>query len=354
MRPYSFLCSAALIALLSLSISPLASAQTRPVARATSAAGANKSALPPGVVGTVDLLSGTVTVTTLKGAPREMTVGMALQAGDTIKTAEESEAHANMADGAYLAIRENSIIKISAYEANGNRDDKSWIDLVTGSLRTVTGWIAKTRPKGYRINTPTATVGVRGTDHEVIYFRAEDAETEAEAGTHNVVYEGETTLATAQGRVNITQGQAAYIAIDGVAPTLYAGPLPVFLVRARGQFEGNVTEHRSSVDAIMQRSLMERGIMREGQSLQDVFRRMGGGGFGPGASGGQIPGLPGQNRGVQGVQSDILNQTFGGPGNNREALPVPFGLPGGGGNPNAPPPMGMPSTGGGGMPFMPR
>ena len=100
--------------------------------------------------------------------------------------------------------------------------------------------------------------------------------------------------------------------------------------------------------------LMERGIMREGQSLQDVFRRMGGGGFGPGASGGQIPGLPGQNRGVQGVQSDILNQTFGGPGNTREPLPVPFGLPGGGGNPNAPPPMGMPSTGGGGMPFMPR
>ncbi len=358
MNSFQALSRALLFAFLASGIFTSAWAQTKPAAKAVPAASANKSSLPAGIVGTVDLLSGTVTVTTLNGVPREMTVGMSLEAGDTIKTEDESEAHANMADGAYLAVRANSIIKITAYAANGNSRDRSWIDLVTGSLRTVTGWIGKTRPKGYRINTPTATVGVRGTDHEVIYYTLADAETEEEAGTHNVVYEGETTMETARGRVNITQGQAAYIPIDAFAPKIYTGQLPVFLVRARGQFDADVVDHRNALDAIMQRSLMERGIMREGQNLQDVFRRMGGEGFGPGASRGQTPRLPGQNRGVQGMQSDILNQTFGGPGNTREALPVPFGLPGGGGNPNAPPPMGVPSlgggSGGGGMPFMPR
>ena len=349
-----------LFALLTSGFLTFASAQTKPVANAAPAASANKSALPAGVVGTVDLLSGTVTVTTLKGVSREIVVGMPLEAGDTIKTSDESEAHANMADGAYLAVRANSTIKITAYAANGNIRDRSWIDVVTGSLRTVTGWIAKTRPKGYRINTPTATIGVRGTDHEVIYFRAEDAETEAEAGTHNVVYEGATTMETPKGRVNIGQGQAAYVPIDAFAPKIYTGQLPVFLVRARGQFDNDVVEHRMGLDAIMQRSLMERGLMRDGQNLQDIFKRIGGEGFVPGGGAGLGSGLPGQNRAVQGVQSDILNQTFGGPGNTKGALPVPFGLPGGSGNPNAPPPMGLPlpgagaGSGGGGMPFIPR
>ena len=244
------------------------------------------------------MLSGTVTVTTVQGVPRDITVGMALQAGDVIKTADESEAHANMADGAYLAIRANSTIKITAYAANGNSRDKSWIDLVTGSLRTVTGWIAKTRPQGYRINTPTATIGVRGTDHEVIYYRTEDAETEAEAGTHNVVYEGATILETPRGRVNISQGQAAYVPIDAFMPKIYAGQLPVFLVRSRGMFDSDLVEHRNSLDAIMQRSLMERGLTRDGQNLQDIFKRIGGEGFVPGGGAFGLPPPPGSPNGT--------------------------------------------------------
>ena len=347
MKSLHTLITAFLISIICLSTA--AWAQTRPTAK-TPIASTSKSSLPIGVVGTVDLLSGTVTVTALNGTPRDITLGMALQAGDTIKTFEESEAHANMADGAYIAVRANSTIKITAYTANGNSRDRSWIDLITGSLRTVTGWIAKTRPKGYRINTPTATVGVRGTDHEVIYYTLADAETEEEAGTHNVVYEGETTLETVRGRVSIGQGQAAYIPIDAFTPKIYTGQLPVFLVRARGQFDADLVDHRNALDSIMQRSLMERGFMREGQNLQDVFKRMGADDFLPGASG-QMPGM--QN-GMRGIQSDIFRQTFGGPGNTNEALPVPFGLPGGGGNPNAPPPMGVPSPSGSGLPFMPR
>ena len=198
MNPHLSLIRAALGGVFVSCFLTLAAAQPNPAPKTTEraaskpapAASANKSALPAGVVGTVDLLSGTVTVTTIKGVPRDITVGMSLEAGDVIKTFDESEAHANMADGAYFAIRANSTIKIAAYAANGNSRDRSWVDLVTGSLRTVTGWIAKTRPQSYRISTPTATIGVRGTDHEVIYFRAEDAQTEAYAvgNEHRIAY----------------------------------------------------------------------------------------------------------------------------------------------------------------------
>jgi hypothetical protein len=350
MRFLRFGGAVALSALLATATLGNAWAQTKPAAP-KSAGSATGNALGS-AIGTVDLLSGTVTVTALSGTPRAITPGMSLEVGDTIKTSSESEAHATMADGAYLAVRANSTIKITAYAANGNNKDTSLISLITGSLRTVTGWIAKSRPKAYRINTPTATVGVRGTDHEVIYYTAEDAETEEEAGTHNIVYEGATTLETAKGRVNVKVGQAAYIPVDAFMPKLYGKVLPVFLIRARGQYDSDVVDHRNALDGIMRRSLIERGIMAPTQNLQDVFRRIGGSDYVPNSYNSPGDRTPGQQRQVQGVQSDIFKQTFGGPGNTKEPLPMPFGLPGGGGNPNAPPPMSMPSPGG--MPFMPQ
>ncbi len=324
-------------------------------AQAPKAASSTPASAKPQAAGTVDLLSGTVTVTTSRGTPRNITVGMAIEEGDTIATKEESEVHATMADGAYLAVRANSKIKITAYAANGNASDRSWIDLVTGSLRTVTGWIAKSRPKAYRIVTPTATVGVRGTDHEVVYLTEEEAETPEEAGTYNVVFEGATTLETPKGSVNVQVGQAAFILPKEAIPQLYARELPVFLVRARGQYDNDVVQHRINQDSIMQRGLIDRGLMREGQNLQDVFRRIGGEGFIPGAS---IPGsAPGSRptaaqqeqrlqQQMRGAQSEIFKQTFGGPGNTKEPLPTPFGLPGAG-NTNAPPPLSIPAPGGG-------
>ena len=330
---------------------PSSPAPKAPAARAASSAATGTASST--AIGTVDLLSGTVTVTSIKGLPRNTTPGMALLVGDTIQTDDDSEAHATMADGAYLAVRANSRLKITEYAANGNSRDSSLISLITGSLRTVTGWIAKTRPKAYRITTPTATIGVRGTDHEVIFYTAEDAETPEEAGTHNVVYEGATTLETPKGSVDVVVGQAAYIPIDAFLPKVYTQQqMPIFLLRARGQYENDLVQHRNNQDAIMQRGLIDRGLMREGQNLQDIFKNIGGDGFIPGA-GSRLTPQQNQQRQMQGVQNEINKNVFGGPGNVNEPLPVPFGIPGAGGRSGAPS-GGMPSVpSGGGIPSVP-
>ncbi len=323
----------------------------------------NTSATTTSAIGTVDLLSGTVTITTLQGTPRNMTAGMALEVGDTIKTEEESEAHATMLDGAFLAVRANSSIKITGYAANGNTKDSSLIHLLKGSLRTVTGWIGKTRPAAYRVITPTATVGIRGTDHEVIYLSEEDADTPAEAGTHSVVFEGGTTLETPQGQVDVAVGQAAFVAPKSFIPQLYGRELPVFLVRARGQYDNDIVQHRNGLDGIMQRSLIERGMMREGQSLQDIFKSFGAGSSIPGAGAKNLtPQQQTQQRQMQGMQNEIMKNVFGGPGNVNEPLPVPFNIPGAGSGSGAPS-LGIPSMpsgggaggyGGGSMPSVPK
>jgi FecR protein len=330
---------------------PTSPAPKAPAARAASSAATTTAS--GNAIGTVDLLSGTVTVTSIQGVPRSTTPGMALQVGDTIQTEDESEVHATMTDGAYLAVRANSRLKITEYAANGNSRDSSLISLITGSLRTVTGWIAKTRPKAYRIVTPTATIGVRGTDHEVIFYTAQEAETPEEAGTHNVVYEGATTLETPKGSVNVTVGQAAYIPIDAFLPKVYTQQqMPIFLLRARGQYENDLVQHRNNQDSIMQRGLIERGLMSEGQNLQDIFKNIGGDGYIPGA-GSRLTPQQNQQRQMQGVQNEINKNVFGGPGNVNEPLPVPFGIPGAGGRSGGSS-GGVPSVpSGGGLPSLP-
>ncbi|TLY44970.1 MAG: FecR domain-containing protein, partial [Gammaproteobacteria bacterium] len=43
------------------------------------------------------------------------------------------------------------------------------LNLIEGGFRTITGMIAKKAPDDYAINTPVATIGVRGTDYRAYY-----------------------------------------------------------------------------------------------------------------------------------------------------------------------------------------
>lgn len=47
------------------------------------------------------------------------------------------------------------------------------MDLFEGGFRTITGLIAKSNPSDYRVNTPVATIGVRGTDYTVYIHHGE-------------------------------------------------------------------------------------------------------------------------------------------------------------------------------------
>jgi hypothetical protein len=116
--------------------------------------------------------------------------------------------HLDMADGGYIAVRPNTSMKISRYQANGDADDRSVIGLLKGSLRSITGWIGHDSPKNYAIVTPTATIGVRGTDHEPAYVP--EGTPGQDAGTYDNVHAGGTTIATASGKVDVTPEHAGF------------------------------------------------------------------------------------------------------------------------------------------------
>jgi hypothetical protein len=175
--------------------------------------------------GQIDLVEGSVSVTTAAGQLRIPGKGERIEAGDSIITGRDGEVHVHMDDNGLIALRANTFLKIEAYTAEGGTEDNAVFRLLKGSFRSVTGWIGKNNPQRYAVRTSTATVGIRGTDHETLVI--EDG---AEAGTYDKVNTGETELATPLGKVKVLPGQAAFTPKAGVAaPRLLPAIPPVFV-----------------------------------------------------------------------------------------------------------------------------
>jgi hypothetical protein len=160
------------------------------------------------VAGKVDLVEGDVHIYDTRNAVRIVHVNDNIYEGDSIVTGADSEIHLTMVDTGFIAVRPNTRMNITQYRANGDAQDKGVIGLLVGSFRSISGWIAKYQPKSYEIRTPTATIGIRGTDHEPKVIP--DGSTEGDPGTYDKVNTGGTYIRTPQGTVNVAENHAAF------------------------------------------------------------------------------------------------------------------------------------------------
>lgn len=117
-------------------------------------------------VGKVLALSGVVQAQSLAGGLRPLTPGAAVERGDTLVTAADGNVQVRFVDDALLMVRPNSRIRVDDYRVEGSKLH-SVLSLIAGGIRTLTGRIGKTQRDAYLMNTPTATIGVRGTDYEL-------------------------------------------------------------------------------------------------------------------------------------------------------------------------------------------
>ena len=171
------------------------------------------AAVEPNEAGVIDLVEGQVNVLDTNRKRRTVKVGDKLFEGDSVVTGKTGELHAELVDGGVLAIRPDTAMNIIKYQANGAATDTSIFGLLKGSFRSITGWIGKTAPANYQIRTPTATVGVRGTDHEPLVIPAGAAS--GEPGTYDRVNIGTSTISGSNGAVDVTPGRAGFFAQHG-------------------------------------------------------------------------------------------------------------------------------------------
>ena len=100
-------------------------------------------------------------------SPRTLGKGLALKEGDRLTTSEGASAIIKLQDGTRMTVRPNSELVLQQYRFRENAQDNSMLmQLVRGGFRALTGVISKNPPNAARVQTSTATIGIRGTDFD--------------------------------------------------------------------------------------------------------------------------------------------------------------------------------------------
>ncbi|MDP3759139.1 MAG: FecR domain-containing protein [Ramlibacter sp.] len=99
--------------------------------------------------------------------PRTLGKGLPLREGDRLTTSDGASAIIKLDDGTRMTVRPNSEIVLTQYKFKENAPDNTmFMQLVRGGFRAVTGLISKNSPNAARVQTNTATIGIRGTDFD--------------------------------------------------------------------------------------------------------------------------------------------------------------------------------------------
>lgn len=95
-----------------------------------------------------------------------------IYAHDTISTDAGSTGQIVFTDNGLIAFKENTTIRVDEYKfTNGaaHDQDRFGASLVKGGFRSITGAISKGKPENYKMSSPVATIGVRGTNYMFAY-----------------------------------------------------------------------------------------------------------------------------------------------------------------------------------------
>lgn len=117
--------------------------------------------------GEVEFAKGVGAAQAASGTPRILSQGVPIQPGDTVTMGSNSFAVLKLTDGTRMTLRPNTAIRFDQYAyKQPDQPDGLFTSLFKGGVRMVTGLIAKSSPSAARLTTPTATVGIRGTDFD--------------------------------------------------------------------------------------------------------------------------------------------------------------------------------------------
>lgn len=126
-----------------------------------------KSSVDP--VGQVVFSFGEASVVRGSGVKRSLQRKTLIYEGDTITTSDRGKIGLKMVDGAIEKISANSQLFITKYRYDPNKPEDSIIkmELTKGTLFSKTGKGGKASKDKYRLNTPIAAIGIRGTEYTV-------------------------------------------------------------------------------------------------------------------------------------------------------------------------------------------
>ncbi|HET7921262.1 MAG TPA: FecR domain-containing protein [Gammaproteobacteria bacterium] len=216
----------ALLLLLGTAVSVIAGAQEAGTAGAVAPAG------------TVTLVTGRATAVSPAGQIRNLFYGAKVYSGETLMTAGASYVNVVFSDGGRVLLRPESRFVIERYQYAGNagaantnnnaneaKHESAFFRLLKGGFRAISGLIGHKQRQDYAVQTPVATIGIRGTDYEVRYCAGDcgDIQPTPRDGLYTGVQSGGIVVNNQSGEIVLSQGQFSLVPSSGAAPV----PLPV-------------------------------------------------------------------------------------------------------------------------------
>jgi hypothetical protein len=146
-----------------------------PILRATAAAalcgiaGLAAAQTAPATVGEATMVIGVARVTGVDGASRAVERGTPIRVGDKVETEAGGHVHFRFVDGGRLSIRPSSRLQVESYNHSSQDPALTAIKfrLEEGVVRSITGSWGEAARDRFRLNTPVAAIGVKGTDFVV-------------------------------------------------------------------------------------------------------------------------------------------------------------------------------------------
>lgn len=155
---------------------------------------------PTAVVGEATLVIGAAQVTGDDGTAAAIKRGMPVHVGDRIETQPGGHVHVRFVDGGRVSVRPASRLVVENYsQSDGSQGPLGAIKfrLEEGVVRSITGAWGEAARDRFRLNTPVAAIGVKGTDFVARF---------ANGVTYASVYAGAITMTPLEGGCMMTVG----------------------------------------------------------------------------------------------------------------------------------------------------
>ncbi|MEQ8205607.1 MAG: FecR family protein [Woeseia sp.] len=229
--------------------------------------GAGLLAMPVSVLaaaGQVMFTSGEVTAE--RQPPVTLLKGDEVFVADTVRTGTAARAQLLLQDGARLAIRPDSAVRIEEYvyqaatrsaaPVTSRSANRSVTRLLKGGFRTVTGAIGKDDEKAYEVRTPVGVLGIRGTDYMAVFCNADcrpsgSGTVPAEDGLYLGVVNGVIVFSNEAGDLELRAGEHAFVPLDTRRPRRLAVPPPVFFDELERPLDAQLRASRVGFDSTL-------------------------------------------------------------------------------------------------------
>jgi len=121
------------------------------------------------IVGEAAMVIGVARITSASGETSAVSRGSAIHVGDRIETESGGHVHVRFIDGGRLSIRPSSRLQVENYSYSTQQTALTAIKfrLDEGVVRSITGAWGESARERFRLNTPVAAIGVKGTDFVV-------------------------------------------------------------------------------------------------------------------------------------------------------------------------------------------